>query len=45
MRPVLLALLALLVCAAPASAGEQLLTLYSPAIESLPYVHRSSSSP
>ena len=41
MRPVLLAILALLVCAAPASAGEQLLTLYSPAIESLPYVHRS----
>ena len=37
----LLAILALLVCAAPASAAEQLLTLYSPAIESLPYVHRS----
>ena len=41
MRSALLAILALLVCAAPASAGEQLLTLYSPAIESLPYVHRS----
>ena len=41
MRAVLAAVLALLAWAAPASAGEQLLTLYSPAIQSLPYVHRS----
>ena len=45
MRAALLAILALLlVCAAPAQAGEQLLTLYSPPIDSLPYVHTLTTS-
>src|SRR4051812_13265754 len=37
----LLALTLLLVCAAPARADERLLTLYSPAMSSEPYVHKS----
>jgi plastocyanin len=40
-----LALLALLVLAAPARADERLLTLYSPPIDSEPYVHRSTTVP
>lgn len=43
MKPLLVALLGLLLYAAPASAAEQLLTLYSPPIDSLPYVHRSET--
>ena len=39
----LLALVVLLVCAAPARADEQLLTLYSPPIDSKPYVHQSTT--
>ena len=39
----LLALVVLLVCAAPARADEQLLTLYSPPIDSKPYVHISKT--
>ena len=42
MRALLVALVGLLACAAPASAEEKLLTLYSPAFESEPYVHKSA---
>jgi plastocyanin len=42
MRPALV-LLALLVFAAPARADERLLTLYSPAMTSEPYVHKSTT--
>ena len=41
----LLALAALVVFAAPARADEQLLTLYSPPIDSEPYVHQSTTVP
>jgi plastocyanin len=41
-RALLVALAGLLVCAAPAGAEEKLLTLYSPAFESEPYVHKSA---
>lgn len=41
MRTAALAFLLALAMSTPASATEQLLTLYSPAIQSLPYVHRS----
>jgi plastocyanin len=43
MRPLLLALVALLTFAASASAEEKLLTLYSPPIDSQPYVHKSTT--
>jgi plastocyanin len=43
MRLLLAAVAALLVFAAPARAGEQLLTLYSPPIDSEPYVHKSTT--
>ncbi len=43
MRPLLAALLGLLLYAAPASAAEQLLTLYSPPIDSPLYVHRTET--
>jgi len=43
MRALLVAVAALLVFAAPARAGEQLLTLYSPAMSSEPYVHKSTT--
>ena len=43
MKPILLAVLVMLVWASPASAAEQLLTLYSPPLSSLPYVHRSEA--
>jgi plastocyanin len=42
MRALLAAAVALLVLAAPASAEERLLTLYSPPIDSEPYVHKST---
>jgi hypothetical protein len=44
-RLLLAALAALLVLAAPAGAEEKLLTLYSPPIDSEPYVHRSTTVP
>ena len=43
MRLLLAAVAALLVFAAPASAEERLLTLYSPPIDSEPYVHKSTT--
>ena len=43
MRLLLAAVAALLVFAAPAQADEQLLTLYSPPIDSEPYVHQSTT--
>ncbi len=43
MRALLVAVAALLVVAAPARADEQLLTLYSPAMSSEPYVHKSTT--
>jgi len=44
MTRLLLATVALLLaCAAPARADEQLLTLYSPPIDSQPYVHQSTT--
>jgi plastocyanin len=42
-RLLLGALFALLILAAPARADEQLLTLYSPPIDSEPYVHKSTT--
>ena len=45
MRLLLAAIGALLVLAAPASAEEKLLTLYSPPIDSEPYVHKSTTVP
>ena len=43
MRALLVALALLLVAAAPAQAEEKLLTLYSPPIDSEPYVHKSTT--
>ena len=43
MKSFLAALIVLLAAAAPASAEERLLTLYSPPIESEPYVHKSTT--
>ena len=43
MRPLLVALALLLVAAAPAQAEEKLVTLYSPPIDSEPYVHKSTT--
>ncbi len=43
MRTLLVALILLLVAAAPAAAEEKLLTLYSPPIDSEPYVHKSTT--
>ncbi len=40
---ILIAVLAAILPAAPASAGEKLLTLYSPPFDSEPYVHRSTT--
>jgi hypothetical protein len=43
MKRALLALMFALVLASPARADEQLLTLYSPPIDSEPYVHKSTT--
>ena len=43
MRTLLVALALLLVAAAPAQAEEKLVTLYSPPIDSEPYVHKSTT--
>src|SRR3954467_14113622 len=43
MKRALLVLIFALVLAAPARADEQLLTLYSPPIDSEPYVHKSTT--
>ena len=45
MRLLLVVVAALLAFAAPASAEEKLLTLYSPPIDSEPYVHKSTTVP
>jgi hypothetical protein len=45
MKALLAALLLTLVAAAPASAEERVLTLYSPPIDSEPYVHKSTTVP
>ena len=45
MRLLLATVAALLVFAAPAGAEEKLLTLYSPPIDSEPYVHKSTTVP